>query len=166
VLIKQAHPAAEVVGLDGDPQILEIARGKVQNRGLEIQFDQGMSFELPYPDESFDVVCTSMMLHHLSRDDKQKTALEMYRVLRPGGKLFGVDFAEPRSRFGKAIRPITRRFERVAENVDGFLPIMFSNAGFRNFTEGGRRYLFGSIASFQGFKIRDNPAYIPETNSS
>jgi ubiquinone/menaquinone biosynthesis C-methylase UbiE len=151
-LIKQAHPAANVVGLDGDPQILEIARAKARNQKLEIQFDQGMSFELPYPDESFDVVCTSMMLHHLTRDDKQKTALEMYRILRPGGKLFGADFAEPRSRFGKAIRPITRRFERVAENVDGFLPVMFRNAGFKNYTEGGQRYLFGSIASFQGFK--------------
>ena len=151
-LIKAAHPAAEVVGLDGDPQILEIARAKARNQKLEIQFDQGMSFELPYPDESFDVVFTSMMLHHLTRDDKQKTALEMYRVLRPGGKLFGADFAEPRSFVGKSIRPLTRHFERVADNVDGFLPVMFRNAGFKNYTEGQRRYLFGSIASFQGFK--------------
>lgn len=153
ILIKQSHPGADVVGLDGDPQILEIARKKAQSQGLEIRFDQGMSFELPYPDESFDVACTSMMLHHLTRDDKQKTATEMYRVLRPGGKLFGADFAEPRSRFGKAIRPLTRRFERVAENVDGFLPVMFGKAGFKNYSEGARRYLFGSIASFQGYKI-------------
>jgi ubiquinone/menaquinone biosynthesis C-methylase UbiE len=153
VIIKGAHPTADVLGLDGDPQILELARAKAADRNLEIQFDQGMSFELPYPDESFDVVCTSMMLHHLTREDKQRTASEMYRVLRPGGKLFGADFAAPRGRFGKAIRPLTRRFERVAENVDGFLPVMFGKAGFKNYTEGGRRYLFGSIAWFQGFKI-------------
>jgi ubiquinone/menaquinone biosynthesis C-methylase UbiE len=151
IMIKKAFPSAEVTGLDGDPQILEIARSKARSLGLQIQFDQGMSFNLPYPNESFDVVLTSMMLHHLTRDDKLKTAREMYRALRPGGQLFGADFGEPRSSFGKAIRPITRRFERVAENVDGFLPVMFSTAGFKNYKE-TNRYLLGSIALFQGSK--------------
>jgi ubiquinone/menaquinone biosynthesis C-methylase UbiE len=150
-MVKQAHPSAEVIGIDGDPQILEIARGKARDLGIEIRFDQGMSFDLPYPNESFDVVLTTVMLHHLSRADKQTTAREMYRVLRPGGQLFGADFVEPRSSFGKAIRPLTRRFERVADNLDGFLPVMFENAGFRNYGE-GRRYFFGSIALFQGSK--------------
>jgi len=152
VRVKASHPAAEVVGLDGDPAILEIARSKARRQALEIRFDQGMSYELPYPDESFDVVCTSMMLHHLTGDDKQRTASEMYRVLRPGGALFGADFAPPRSRFGKTLRPLTRRFERVAENVDGLLPIMFARAGFTDYTEGGRRYLFGSIALFRALR--------------
>jgi len=151
IMIKQVHATAEVVGLDGDSQILEIARSKAQNLGIEIRFDQGMAFDLPYPNESFDVVLTSMMLHHLSRDDKQTTAQEMYRVLRPGGRLFGADFAEPRSSFGRAIRPITRRFERVAENLDGFLPVMFTEAGFKDYQE-IRRYFFGSIALFQWTK--------------
>jgi ubiquinone/menaquinone biosynthesis C-methylase UbiE len=151
ILVKQAHPSAEMVGVDGDPQILEIARSKAHKFGIEILFDRGMSFDLPYQNESFDVVLTSMMLHHLTRDDKQTTAREMYRVLRPGGQLFGADFAAPRSAFGKAIRPITRRFERVAENVDGFLPVMFKNAGFKDYRETSR-YFLGSIALFQGLK--------------
>ena len=151
VMVKQAFPSAEVVGLDGDPQILEIARSKAQSLGIEIQFDQGMSFELPYLDGSFDVVLTSMMLHHLTREDKQSTAREMYRVLRPGGKLFGADFAAPRSAFGRALRPLTRRFERAAENVDGLLPSMFRTAGFHDYIE-TQRYFLGSISLFQGSK--------------
>lgn len=151
VMIKQAYPFAKVAGLDGDPEILEIARSKARSLGLEIRFDQGMSFDLPYPNESFDVVLTTVMMHHLSRDDKQTTAREMYRVLRPGGQLFGADFAEPRSSFGKAIRPFTRRFERVADNLDGFLPVIFSETGFKNYRE-TKRYFFGSIALFQGSK--------------
>jgi ubiquinone/menaquinone biosynthesis C-methylase UbiE len=151
IMVKRAHPSADMVGLDGDSQILEIARTKARRLGLEIQFDQGMSFALPYPDGSFDVVLTSMMLHHLTRADKQKTAKEMYRVLRPGGQLFGSDFVEPRSSFGKALRPLTRRFERVADNLDGFLPVMFREAGFKNYTQRGR-YFFGSISLFQGLK--------------
>src|SRR6266542_3110360 len=58
VMIKRAYPSAEVVGLDGDPQILEIARGKARELGIEIRFDQGMAFDLPYPNEAFDVVLT------------------------------------------------------------------------------------------------------------
>src|SRR5215208_7030406 len=42
VMIKQAHPTADVVGLDGDPQILEIARVKARTLRIELQFDQGM----------------------------------------------------------------------------------------------------------------------------
>ncbi|HSA99017.1 MAG TPA: methyltransferase domain-containing protein [Anaerolineales bacterium] len=151
VMIKQAHPTAEVLGIDGDPQILKIARAKAGDLGVGIRFDQGMSFDLPYPNESFDVVLTTVMLHHLSRDDKQTTAREMYRVLRPGGRLFGADFVEPRSSLGKAIRPFTRRFERVADNLDGFLPVMFREAGFQNYRE-TKRYFFGSISIFQGSK--------------
>jgi len=151
IMIKQAHPSAQVIGLDGDPQILEIARAKARNLAIEIRFDQGMSFDLPYANESFDVVLTTVMLHHLNRDDKQTTAREMYRVLRSGGQLFGADFVEPRGSFGKAIRPLTRRFERVAENLDGFLPVMFGNAGFKDYRE-STRYFFGSIALFQGSK--------------
>jgi SAM-dependent methyltransferase len=92
-----------------------------------------------------------MMLHHVVREDKQKTAQEMYRVLRPDGRLFGADFAAPRSWFGKTIRPLTRRLERVADNLDGFLPVMFQEGGFSNYTE-TQRYFFGSIALFQASK--------------
>ncbi len=152
LIIKQAYPAAEVVGLDGDPQILENARRKARSRGLEIRFDQGMSFDLPYPNESFDAVLTTMMLHHLSRDDKQTTAREMYRVLRPGGRLFGADFAEPRGSFGKAIRPLIGRLERVADNLDGFLPVMFVGTGFKAYAE-IQRYFLGAISLFQASKV-------------
>jgi ubiquinone/menaquinone biosynthesis C-methylase UbiE len=151
VIVKRAFPTSEVVGLDGDLEILEMARAKAQKSAPGIQFDHGMSFDLPYPDESFDVVLTSMMLHHLIREDKEKTAREMYRVLRPGGQLFGADFAAPRGALGNALRPLTRRFERVADNVDGFLPVLFHEAGFKDYAETGR-YFLGSIAVFQGSK--------------
>ena len=151
IMIKQAHPSVEMIGIDGDPQILAIARSKARKLGIGIRVDQGMSFSRPYPNGSFDVVLTSMMLHHLTQEDKQTTAREMYRVLRPGGQLFGADFAAPRSAFGKAIRPLTRRFERVAENVAGFLPAMFRDAGFKDYRETSR-YFLGSIALFQGTK--------------
>src|SRR4030067_2941191 len=56
ILIKQLHPDADVVGLDGDPEILEIARVKAAKARVEITLDHGMAYQLPYPDEAFDRV--------------------------------------------------------------------------------------------------------------
>lgn len=151
ILMQCAFPHAQVTGLDGDPQIIEIARSKAAQAGLDIRFSEAMSFAMPYPDRSFDVVVTTLMLHHLSKQAKQDTAREMFRVLRPGGALFGIDFAEVRGPVGRAFKPVTRSFERIAENLDGFLPVMFAEAGFCDYAE-LRRYVFGSLASFRGFK--------------
>jgi ubiquinone/menaquinone biosynthesis C-methylase UbiE len=151
MLLKKAHPGAEVVGLDGDAQILGIARSKARSHGLDIQFDEGMSFELPYPDGSFDVVVTTLMLHHLDRDAKTRTAVEMNRVLRSGGWMYGLDFAEPRGPIGRAIRPALRHLERVGDNLDGYLPVMFAEAGFAGYREASR-FVLGSIALFQASK--------------
>jgi ubiquinone/menaquinone biosynthesis C-methylase UbiE len=151
ILAKQMYPTADITGLDGDSQVLEIASGKASALGLGIRFSKAMSYSMPYGDASFDVVVTSLMLHHLSGEAKQRTAAEMFRVLRPGGILLGLDFAEPHGPIGLALRPMTRRFERVAENVDGLLPVIFRDAGFCGFME-LRRYLWGSIALFRGTK--------------
>ena len=93
------------MGFNGDRQVLEIARSKARDHGLEIQFEQGMSFDLPHPTALLDIVLTSFMLHHLERDDKQKTAMEVFRVLRPGGQLFRVDFVEPQNCLEKLFDP-------------------------------------------------------------
>ena len=95
ILAKQRHPRAEVVGLDGDGRILEIARRKVASAGLAITFDEGMSFQLPYADASFGRVLSSLMLHHLTPADRRQTLAEIYRVLEPGGEFHVADFERP-----------------------------------------------------------------------
>src|SRR3990170_3351836 len=40
ILIKQLHPESEVIGLDGDPKVLEIARAKAKRAGVEIAFQE------------------------------------------------------------------------------------------------------------------------------
>jgi len=54
-------PGLRVTGVDGDPAILGRARAKA---GAEVTFDEGLSTELPYEDESFDVVLSTMFFHH------------------------------------------------------------------------------------------------------
>ena len=151
IMMKQTYPDADISGLDGDPKILDIARAKAAGLGLHIQFSEAMSYAMPYPDGSFDFLVTSLMLHHLSKDSKHKTAAEMFRVLKSGGQLIGVDIAEPRGPLGRSLKPFTRRFERVAENLEGLLAVIFGGAGFHGYIE-VQRYVLDSIALFRTSK--------------
>src|SRR5436190_5709647 len=54
IQVKQRQPAADVVGLDADPEMLHRGRAKAAEAGVEIQLDEGYSNALLYPDESFD----------------------------------------------------------------------------------------------------------------
>jgi ubiquinone/menaquinone biosynthesis C-methylase UbiE len=72
--IKKAHRDAEVHGLDADPRILKIAEAKVGRAELDIAFRQGMASELPYPDEYFDCILSSLLLHHCNASVSGATA--------------------------------------------------------------------------------------------
>ncbi len=130
ILIKQMHPKAGVVGLDADPKVLEIARAKAAKAGVEIALNRGMAFELPYADRAFDRVLSSLLLHHLTTESKQRTLQEVFRILRPGGELHAIDFGKPHSPFGRLMAPIMQRFEEASANVKGLLPALLRSAGF------------------------------------
>jgi ubiquinone/menaquinone biosynthesis C-methylase UbiE len=90
VRAKRAAPGTDMIGLDPDPLALPRAQRKV--RGMPgIRFERGYAQELPFADGEFDRVLSSMMLHHLNEDVKDAAAAEIYRVLRPGGRLHIVD---------------------------------------------------------------------------
>jgi len=115
LLVKEMHPEARVRGLDGDPKILEIARRKAERAGAEIGFDEGMAYLLPYPAGSFDRVLSSMVLHHLTEENKRRTLAEVFRVLAPGGEFHVADFARQNKRLTGQLREAG--FERVAEHA-------------------------------------------------
>jgi SAM-dependent methyltransferase len=76
----------EIVALDSRPEVLAAAaladRSVVETDGLTLQVADGRS--LPYPDDAFDVVHASMVMHHLDRDDNIALLREMTRVCRLG----------------------------------------------------------------------------------
>jgi ubiquinone/menaquinone biosynthesis C-methylase UbiE len=77
ILIKTMHPDADVVGVDGDAKILELGRQKAVRAELEMNLTRAMAFNLPYADSSFDRVLSSLMFHHLTRENKLRTLKEI-----------------------------------------------------------------------------------------
>lgn len=147
-MVKRARPEAEAVGLDGDAKVLEIARRKAAQAGVELMLDQGMSYQLPYPDASFDRVLSSMMLHHLTTLHKSRTLREVFRILRPGDELHVVDFGPPRSIYSSLVARLTARMEQGAVNIQGLLPEMFREAGFAEVSETGHFMTIAGALSF------------------
>ena len=85
------YPTVDLVGLDPDPKALARAGRKTRRAGLAVRLDRGFAQELRYPDDSFDRVFSSLMLHHLDSASKDVLLAEVHRVLRPDGLLVLAD---------------------------------------------------------------------------
>ncbi len=153
MMAKRAQRQAEVFGLDADPEMLKMAHIKRDQEKLEVTFDVGFTNNLPYPDASFDRVLSSIMIHHLKTPDKEKTAREVYRVLKPGGQLHIIDFGKPHTLYGKILGPFLHKFEEANDNVEGRLPEIFAAPGLKTEIVGHFWTFFGDLAFLKGEKI-------------
>lgn len=148
-------PGAAIVGLDGDPQVLERAERKAAETGRKIRFDEALSTQLPYEDASFDRILSTLVFHHLTSADKTRTAAEIARVLRPGGRLHVADYGRPTDPLMWAAFTVIRGFdgfERTRMNVAGELPGAFERAGLG--VDPGPRFrtVFGTVELFSASK--------------
>jgi ubiquinone/menaquinone biosynthesis C-methylase UbiE len=92
---RRVGPAGIVHGIDASPEMIARARRKTTKAGLDVIFETGVVEALSFTDASFDLVLSTLMLHHLPRPARQQGAVEMRRVLRPGGRVLAVDFGMP-----------------------------------------------------------------------
>lgn len=152
VLIKRLHPDVDVVGLDPDPKALARGRRKAERAGCSIQFDQGFSDGLPYPDASFDRVFSSFMFHHLPPEEKSRSLWEVRRVLKPGGCLHMLDFGGPEAGRDDFLGHLLHSSHRLRDNGEGRILTLMSQAGYadpKKVADG--TLLFGRIAYYQAW---------------
>src|SRR5215831_1381816 len=82
--------AGEACGIDPAPEMIALARRTAAQRAVRARFDVGVIEALPYPDQRFDVVLSSLMLHHLPDDLKRRGLAEIHRVLKVDGRIVAV----------------------------------------------------------------------------
>lgn len=138
VAAARAAPDVNVTGLDADPAILAKARRRAATSALEIEFDEGRSTALPYPDASFDLVLSTLFFHHLDDDQKHQTTAELVRVLRPGGRVVVGDLGRPQDPLMRvavlATVQLVDGFATTSLNVRGELPDVLGAGGLRAVT--------------------------------
>ncbi len=154
--IKRQVPQAVVTGVDGDTAILAIARSKAQKANIPVQFDHALSYELPYPTAHFDRVVSSLFFHHLGWDNKQRTARELFRILKPGAELHVADWGRASGLFMRGLYlgiQLLDGFGNTQDNVAGRLVELFDGAGFADVAQGQTfNTMFGTMALYSARK--------------
>jgi ubiquinone/menaquinone biosynthesis C-methylase UbiE len=101
-VLSRGGRAGRVVGIDPGIQQIARARAKAARRNLPIEFQIGVIEQLAFPDQTFDVVLSTLMMHHLPASLKRQGLAEIVRVLKPGGRLIIADFQHKQERQGRA----------------------------------------------------------------
>ena len=126
----------EIIGMDFCEGMLAVAEEKKarrKGRHKNVVFRQGDALALPLEDACVDVVTISFGLRNMS--DRQRALSEMRRVLRPGGKVFVLEFSQP----WRWVRPVYFFYLRR------ILPVI---AGVVTGNKGAYEYLNESIGKF------------------
>jgi len=107
-----AQRGAKVTGIDPAQKAIEIARSHAESEHLSIKYDVGVGENLPYGDQTFDIVVCVDVLEHVS--DLNQVINEIARVLKPGGYLA----------YDTINRTLLARFATItlAEDILGILP--------------------------------------------
>lgn len=99
----EAPGGAEITGCDFVPEMLIRARAKSAASGAKIEFVEADALSLPFGDASFDLVSCAFGFRNLA--NYQRGLQEILRVLKPGGAVAILEFAEPRGKiFGIVYR--------------------------------------------------------------
>ncbi len=126
--------SGSVVGIDPAPEMIRVARTKAARAGRDVTFQLGVIEALAFPDATFDVVLSSLMMHHLPDDLKHEGLLEIARVLKPGGRLLIVDMKRPSSWAGRMLTNLAMHGHMESGVQD--LPAMLRAAGFMDIDMG------------------------------
>lgn len=135
IALKEGEPESEILAVDPDPAVLEIARSKARTAGADIHWFEAMGDELDgiAALQECDKIVSSLVFHQCPMEVKHAIAAQMHRLLRPGGQLFIADYGEQRS---PLMRMLFRQIqwldghEFTEPNARGCMPEVLAAAGF------------------------------------
>ncbi len=119
-----------------DPSAEAITQARRGTRLANCTYSDGIAQALDAADGSYDVVVSSLMIHHLPETQRPKAISEMFRVLRPGGSLLVAEFRPPSTRIGRRLVRALSGHGAMAENRFDLLAPMVHDAGFEQIRTG------------------------------
>lgn len=100
---QQAGPSGKAFGIDIIPGMIELSQHKAAQANEDVTFQLGSIDDIPFSENLFDVVMCSFMIFHMSENTRCKGIAEIYRVLKPKGRLLVLDLALPTRLLPRAI---------------------------------------------------------------
>jgi ubiquinone/menaquinone biosynthesis C-methylase UbiE len=91
---RRVGPTGRVIGIDPSQNAVAAAS---RHRRDNLAFEEASAEELPFEEQTFDVVVLMLALHHIGSDNVSRALSEIHRVLKPGGRLVVADFLEARA---------------------------------------------------------------------
>lgn len=138
MLARAVSPGGSALGVDPSAGMIRYAREHTREDGCT--FTEGLAEKLDAPDASFDVVVTSLAVHHFPEDKREQALREMFRVLRPGGRVLVADFRPPSNRVARhLVGAVTG--PAMEHNPVHLLEPLTRGAGFENLDAGDIRPL-------------------------
>ncbi|MBE9211942.1 class I SAM-dependent methyltransferase [Plectonema cf. radiosum LEGE 06105] len=138
-----------VTGLDASPLSIKRAQKNVP----QAEYVEGFAENMPFTDNHFDIVHTSVALHEMESQQLRLILKEVYRVLQPGGIFTLVDFHKPTSPIflpGLWVFFWLFETETAWELLKTDLPELLRATGFK--VEESKLYAFGSLQVIQAIK--------------
>ena len=129
IMLKQAFPDAEVIGLDLSPYMLVMAEYKAKQAGLTIQWLHRKAEATGFPDRDFDLVTASLLFHETPPLITQQILKECFRLLIPGGQVVILDGNQQTLRYATWLTEI---FEEpyIQDYAEGSFDAWLGAAGF------------------------------------
>jgi SAM-dependent methyltransferase len=154
--LEAARAGATVTGLDLVPELLDVARERAAQAGLDIDWVEGDAEALPFPDDAFDVTTSAIGVQFAPRS--RVVADELLRVTRPGGTIVLANWT-PRGMVGQLFQTMGRFMPPPPDWVtpppvwgsDEHLRELFSDAGTVELTHGFNPFDFASVDAFVEF---------------
>ena len=129
-----------LVGIDPSSNMIDLAIKKADNAGVEVDFRVGVMEDLAFDDDNFDLVLSSLMMHHLTDDLKEIGLQEIQRVLKPGGMLLIIELDPAAFSLASFVHghsaQLSAELEATRQKMElsGFEAIEFGRLSFRGFT--------------------------------
>ena len=152
VMLKNLYPSLDAVGIDPDEKAIKIAQRKIRKHNLDISLQIGTMSNMQFDSNSFDVVMSSLVFHHIPVDEKTSSLKECLRVLKQNGRMLLADFGPLKLKGFSKILPITKLwdiFEPIDDGRKGEIPLLMSKVGFKVNEVG--QYIYG-ITFYEGIK--------------
>jgi ubiquinone/menaquinone biosynthesis C-methylase UbiE len=98
VFSERVGVTGSVKGIDAATEMIKRSTSRARKRGVPASFQVAFAQQLPFADGTFDAVSCTLVLHHVAEDDQPTAVQEMYRVLKPSGRLVIAEFHQGQGR--------------------------------------------------------------------